>query len=41
LYYVTVLLDSEPKGEGVGFSKKSAEQAAAENACALLFSDIT
>ena len=40
LYYVTVLIDNESKGEGVGFSKKTAEQAAAENACALLFSEI-
>ena len=41
LYYVTVLIDNESKGEGVGYSKKTAEQAAAENACALLFSEIT
>ncbi len=36
LYYVTVLIDGEPKGEGIGFSKKSAEQAASETACSLL-----
>jgi ribonuclease-3 len=41
LYYVTVLIDNESKGEGVGYSKKTAEQAAAENACTLLFSEIT
>lgn len=39
LYYVTVLVDGEPKGEGVGNSKKSAEQAAAEIACAGLISE--
>jgi ribonuclease-3 len=33
LYYVTVLVNSEAKGEGVGYSKKSAEQAASEQAC--------
>jgi ribonuclease-3 len=36
LYYVTVLIEGEPKGEGIGFSKKSAEQAASETACSLL-----
>jgi ribonuclease-3 len=36
LYYVTVLIEGIPKGEGVGFSKKSAEQAASETACSLL-----
>lgn len=37
LYYVTVLIDNEPKGEGVGYSKKAAEQSAAEIACAVIF----
>lgn len=38
LYFVTVLIDNEPWGEvGVGFSKKAAEQAAAESACAVIF----
>lgn len=41
LYYVTVLIDNEAKGEGVGFSKKAAEQAASENACSLMFSENT
>jgi len=40
LYYVTVLVDDVPKGEGIGFSKKYAEQAAAENACTVIFSEI-
>ena len=39
LYYVTVLVDDIPKGEGIGFSKKYAEQAAAENACAAIFQE--
>ncbi len=39
LYYVTVLIDNEAKGEGAGFSKKTAEQAASENACSLMFSE--
>ncbi|MEX1189067.1 MAG: ribonuclease III [Bacteroidia bacterium] len=39
LYYVTVFVDDEAAGEGVGFSKKSAEQAASENACNLLLED--
>jgi len=38
LYYVTVLIDNEPKGKGVGYSKKAAEQSAAEIACATIFS---
>ncbi len=40
LYYVTVLIDNEAKGEGVGYSKKTAEQAASENACALMVNEI-
>ncbi len=33
LYHVTVYIDDEAMGTGSGFSKKSAEQAASENAC--------
>ncbi|MEZ5172279.1 MAG: putative dsRNA-binding protein [Bacteroidia bacterium] len=39
LYYVTVLVDNEPSGEGVGYSKKSAEQAASEIACSALIKE--
>lgn len=39
VYYVTVLIDNKPAGEGIGYSKKTAEQAAAENACTSIFKD--
>ena len=39
LYYVTLLINDKVCGEGVGFSKKAAEQAAAENAWTSLFGD--
>lgn len=39
LYYVTAYLDDEAIGEGVGYSKKAAEQAAAENACNVLLEE--
>ena len=39
LYYVTVLVNDKICGEGVGFSKKAAEQAAAENAWTAMFGD--
>ena len=39
LYYVTVLVNEKICGEGVGFSKKAAEQAAAENAWTAMFGD--
>lgn len=39
LYYVTVYIDDEAIGEGVGYSKKAAEQAAAENACNVLLEE--
>jgi dsRNA-specific ribonuclease len=39
LYYVTVLVNNEAKGEGVGYSKKSAEQAASEMACSALIKE--
>jgi ribonuclease III len=39
VYYVSVLIDEVSQGEGLGYSKKSAEQAAAESACNLLFTD--
>jgi ribonuclease-3 len=40
LYYVTVLVDDVPLGEGVGFSKKSAEQSAAEIAYNAIFNEV-
>lgn len=39
LYYVTVVMDEKALGEGVGFSKKSAEQAAAEQVWQTHFAD--
>jgi ribonuclease-3 len=39
VYYVSVLIDEVSFGEGLGFSKKAAEQSAAEAACNQLFAD--
>lgn len=39
LYYVTVLVNDKICGEGAGFSKKAAEQAAAEIAWTAMFGD--
>lgn len=39
VYYVSVLIDEVSHGEGLGYSKKAAEQAAAEIACNLIFAD--
>jgi ribonuclease-3 len=39
LYYVTVLIDDKAMGEGVGYSKKTAEQAASEIACNVVIAE--